>query len=70
MKQPMRFGLVLGRPAVLKIYAIFLKYPIFEGVFFIFSCAKPTEHQTFCTKLINSEKIVNRCFIVYFFGSK
>ena len=63
MKQHMRFRLVLGRPAVMKIYAILLKYPIFEGGFFYLSCAKPTENPTLY-------KVVNHCFLVYFFGSK
>ena len=33
MKPNLRFGLVSDRPAVLKISAILLKYPTFEGVF-------------------------------------
>ena len=70
MKQHMRFRLVLGRPAVMKIYAILLKYPIFEGGFFLSFHVQNQQKIRLCTKLINSEKIVNHCFLVYFFGSK
>ena len=36
MKQNLRFGPILGRPAVLIISAILLKHPTFEGGFLFF----------------------------------
>ena len=36
MEQKMKFGLVLGRSAVLKILGWAVKYAAFEGIFFFF----------------------------------
>ena len=58
MKQNLRFGLVLGRPAILKISAILLKYPTksektvhvcFKDYFFGTKVAKITQSIVGCT---------------------
>ena len=43
-KKEFEIGLVLGQPAVYKIFAILLQYPTFEGCFFMFSLAKQIQN--------------------------
>ena len=62
--------------AVLKISATLLKYPIFDGCFFMFSWAKKVQNQSFCTLYCPRYNIDNYykcekvlfCFEMHYFG--
>ena len=72
MKSNLRFGLVLDRPALLKISAILLKYPTLEDDFFRIFMDKTNAKflHIIAINLHKNEKTGIFCFKVYSFVSR
>ena len=68
-KQNLRFGLVLGWPAVLEISAIWLKYPTFGGVTLVLTFSWTKILQNYCNIIALGCTFLVKMFLTYHISS-